>query len=268
MKVYALVGESGTGKSYKALELMNTQKIEYLIDDGILISEGRWIAGKSAKREDTVVTAVKRAIFHFDDHAKEVREEIERRKPKSILLVGTSDKMVGKIARKLGIEEIHKTFYIDEISSQQDLEKAKYYRQVEGKHVIPLPSMQVRKSFSGYMILKLRGIFNSNAPIQAEERTIVRPTFSYIGNYSISKRAVTQIVAFTVMETKKMSVERTRIIETQKGIEVTVDVKLLKLEPLEKVAVRVQRSIILNLERMCGINVQKVNVNIVNINVT
>ncbi len=37
MKVYAFVGPSGTGKSYRAQMVANQKGIEYIIDDGLLI---------------------------------------------------------------------------------------------------------------------------------------------------------------------------------------------------------------------------------------
>ena len=50
MKIVALVGQSGTGKSYKALHLAHEKEIEYIIDDGLLIKGNKILAGKSAKR--------------------------------------------------------------------------------------------------------------------------------------------------------------------------------------------------------------------------
>jgi ABC-type dipeptide/oligopeptide/nickel transport system ATPase component len=38
-EVYAFVGASGTGKSYRAQMVANEYNIKYIIDDGILIKE-------------------------------------------------------------------------------------------------------------------------------------------------------------------------------------------------------------------------------------
>ena len=38
-KVYAFVGPSGTGKSYRAQMVANEKNIKYIIDDGLLIRE-------------------------------------------------------------------------------------------------------------------------------------------------------------------------------------------------------------------------------------
>ena len=63
MEVIALVGPSGTGKSHRALLVAHNNQADAIIDDGLLIKNGKIIAGKSAKREQNKVLAVKRAIF-------------------------------------------------------------------------------------------------------------------------------------------------------------------------------------------------------------
>ena len=53
VSVYALVGESGTGKSFRAQLLAEKYGIKLIIDDGLLIYNDKIIAGQSAKREKT-----------------------------------------------------------------------------------------------------------------------------------------------------------------------------------------------------------------------
>ena len=64
MKIYTLVGKSGTGKSHHATELCKNKNIESIIDDGLFIYRNNVIAGTSAKRQDTKIGAVKTALFH------------------------------------------------------------------------------------------------------------------------------------------------------------------------------------------------------------
>jgi ABC-type dipeptide/oligopeptide/nickel transport system ATPase component len=49
-KVFALVGESGTGKSFRAKLVAQKYGIEFIIDDGLLIRDNRILAGHSAKK--------------------------------------------------------------------------------------------------------------------------------------------------------------------------------------------------------------------------
>ena len=61
--VFALVGESGTGKSFRAKLLAQKYGIDIIIDDGLLIQDDKIIAGHSAKKEKTFLAAVKVALF-------------------------------------------------------------------------------------------------------------------------------------------------------------------------------------------------------------
>ncbi len=70
MKVTALVGSSGTGKSYQAMNLALNRGIAYVVDDGLLIFGNQVLGGSSAKREDSRMAAVKRALFLDPGHRR------------------------------------------------------------------------------------------------------------------------------------------------------------------------------------------------------
>ena len=57
MDVIALVGPSGTGKSHRALLVANQYKADIIIDDGLLIKDGKIIAGSAAKKEKSRIMA-------------------------------------------------------------------------------------------------------------------------------------------------------------------------------------------------------------------
>ena len=107
MRVVALVGKSGTGKSYKALALAHEKEIDYIIDDGLFIKGNKIIAGKSAKREKTKISAVKRALFMEKRHKEAVIEKLHKSNPRSVLILGTSEKMVNQISENLRISPIN-----------------------------------------------------------------------------------------------------------------------------------------------------------------
>ena len=77
MKTVALIGKSGTGKSYQALNLAKGKDINYIIDDGLFIAKNKILAGKSAKRQTTMVGAVKTALYTDEDHKSEVMAAIK-----------------------------------------------------------------------------------------------------------------------------------------------------------------------------------------------
>ncbi len=58
MEIFALIGESGTGKSYKALLTAHKYNIDYIIDDGLLIRKDKILAGHSAKKDKNRIQAI------------------------------------------------------------------------------------------------------------------------------------------------------------------------------------------------------------------
>lgn len=149
MKVYCLVGKSGTGKSFQAINLCRQMNIESIIDDGLFICHNKVIAGISAKRQPTQFAAVKTALFDKDWHAQEVIDAIAEEDPESILVLGTSDRMVEKIRVRLQLDPPEKTIYIEDITTEEEREVAYKQRHDMGKHVIPAPTFQLKKTVFG-----------------------------------------------------------------------------------------------------------------------
>ena len=196
IKVYAFVGPSGTGKSYRAQMVADSKNIEYIIDDGLLVSGNQVIAGVSAKKAPTKIETVKNALFQDEEKRKKMQEVLRKKRPKSILILGTSDGMVEKIAKNLGLSNIIETIYIKDVATEEEMETARRIRVTEGKHVIPVPTFEIKKDFSGYLLDPLQ-IFKStgkgNAPYIAE-KSLIRPAFSYLGNFTISDTVFKQII--------------------------------------------------------------------------
>jgi adenylate kinase family enzyme len=147
IKVFALIGNSGTGKSFRAKLIAQKYEIDYIIDDGLLIRDDRILAGHSAKKEKTFMAAIKVALFDEKAHRDEVAKKLQGEKTKRILILGTSEKMVNKIASRLQLPAPSKIIRIEDVSTQEEIEKAMHTRQIEGKHVIPVPSIEIKKSY-------------------------------------------------------------------------------------------------------------------------
>jgi len=195
MKAYALIGESGSGKSYNSITIAAKYKLDYIIDDGLLIYKNKVAAGKSAKKEGTYVAAVKRAVFIDDEQCQDVKDVLKNAEDPGILVLGTSEKMVEKIRGRLELPEYTQIIKIEDVSSKADIHKAKLTRQSQGKHVIPVPVMEIKKTFSGYFLDPLRA-FRRNHPIKTEDKSIVRPTYSYMGEFSINDTVLCQLAAY------------------------------------------------------------------------
>ena len=200
MDVIALVGPSGTGKSHRALQVARTHNADAIIDDGILIQNGKIIAGSSAKTEKSKIMAVRRAIFVLPGHAEEVHNAIEQIKPHRILVIGTSENMVHKIAKTLELPTIQQIVRIEDIASKSEMEEAKFHRLKEGKHIIPVPTIELKPHFSGYLIDPLQSLFKHSRVRRRKlgEKSIVRPIFSFYGKLVIDDLVIRSIVEKTI----------------------------------------------------------------------
>ena len=118
IRVYAFVGPSGTGKSYRAQMVAGENNISYIIDDGLLVNENEVVAGESAKKAPTKIETVKHAIFIDEKERTQMQKAIKKLKPESILILGTSDGMVEKIAENLGLPKIQKKIYIQDVATE------------------------------------------------------------------------------------------------------------------------------------------------------
>jgi len=185
MEIYAFVGPSGTGKSHRAQMVASEKGINYIIDDGLLIKDNEVIAGTSAKKAATRIESVKHAIFSKQEQKVEMKKIMKEYRPSSILILGTSDDMVQKIAANLNFPEIKETIYITDVATEEEIETAKRIRMGEGKHVIPVPTFKIKKDFSGYILDPLQ-IFKSKgigSKPYVSEKSIIRPTFSYLRKF-------------------------------------------------------------------------------------
>lgn len=267
MILYALVGKSGTGKSYQAMSLAYDLTINYMIDDGVLIGNSKKIAGRSAKSEKTRITAVKRAIFYFEDHKEEVKYAIKTHNIDKLLIIGTSDKMVRTIAKNLAIDPIDRIIYIDEISSEEDIQLAKHYREKHGKHIIPLPTLEIKKDFSGYFLDTIRSFISKKGEsIPIGEKTVVRPTFSYMGNYTISNDAIDDLIKISISRLD-LGVEclKVKIKSEEYGVHVTTNIQVTPKHNLIHLSEKIQRTIKAQIEELTRINILSVNIHIVKI---
>lgn len=204
IRVYALVGKSGTGKSFRARLIIDKYNIDLTIDDGLLIRDQKIIAGRSAKRETAYLSAVKTALFTDKDHRRQVRSVLERERFRRILIIGTSDRMVVKIAEALKLPSPHKIVRIEDIATAEEIETAMSHRASHGSHVIPVPSVEVRRNYprivaESVKVLLKRGVGLIQNP-KLYEKTVVRPVFSSRGSVSISQAALTQMIMHCVAE--------------------------------------------------------------------
>lgn len=270
MDVVALVGPSGTGKSHRALVVAHKQHADAIIDDGILIKDGKIIAGASAKKEQNRIMAVRRAIFVLPGHAESVRAAIEKVLPKRILVLGTSENMVHKITKALKLPSIKKIIRIEDIASKADMEKAQFYRLKQGKHIIPVPTIELKPHFSGYLIDPLQSFFKQSSTRRRRlgEKSIVRPAFSYFGKLIIDDKAIREIIQkkletlTAVRSINHIHVSHVYEGEEDRGLHITSDVSLTYGSHIPTLVQQIQREMQGVVEYMTGMTVHDVSIRV------
>lgn len=275
MEIYALVGKSGTGKSYQAVNLCKDKNIESIIDDGLFICRNKVMAGISAKRQATKIAAVRTALFHEDEHMASVKAAIEKADPDSMLVLGTSDRMVDKIVARLGLHGIDERIYIEEITTEDERQLAHKQRNELGEHVIPAPTFQLKRQFSGYFMSPIRrplhvlkGIGPWKEPV---EKSVVRPTFSYLGGYEISEKVMSDIASCvqrelgTVSNLVKITIGGNHggsQVEKDEGVELHIIADFRYGSDLPAKAEAYQKLVAEKIEDMTMFNVTKVNLDV------
>lgn len=263
MRVVTFVGPSGSGKSYRAAWVARERGIEYIIDDGLLIHGNGIVAGVSAKRENTKIASIKRALFTDGAHIMDVKNTIDRLKPEAILILGTSDGMVETIAERLGLPPISEKVQIYDVASEFEIKQALSTRKEQGKHVIPVPAFEIKKDFSGYFLDPLR-IFKRKGKGSYQlmgEKSVVRPTFSYLGNYTISDFTIYQIVEYTVSKIEGVhKISRFRAENRTDGIYLEMDLILVYGFVIREVLANMKSSVFSELEKLTALNVKTFNI--------
>lgn len=261
-KVYAFVGPSGTGKSYRAQLVANENNIHYIIDDGLLINDNDVIAGNSAKKAPTKIETVKKAIFIDKEDRNKMREALKKIKPESILILGTSDGMIEKITENLGLSKPQKTIYINEVATETEMETARRIRTTEGKHVIPVPTFEIKRDFAGYILdpLQIFKYRRNNEPY-ISEKSIIRPTFSYLGKFTISDTVFRQITEYVAKKTEGIHrVSRVRVENTVGATNIYVEVYVIFGYNIVNVLRDFKQKVKKEIERLTTMNVQEVSV--------
>ena len=259
---YAFVGAAGTGKSQRAQSVAALVDADFIIDDGLVISKGSIVCGKSAKSERNQISAIKRAIFAFDDHRKEVMDFFAKTAPCSLMIIGTSDDMVIKIIKKLKLPLPEKVIRIEDIAAPEEIIKARRERFTKGKHVIPVSHVLVRKNFAGKLVGQLR-VFWKSKDNHEGEKTIVRPPFSFYGEVHIEPQAIKELVTFIAERTSQVAkvVEVNVNPENEDSISITIKIAAsLGEKNFLTLASLVKERTAVSVRYFTGINIKNIDV--------
>ena len=281
LTVYGFVGHSGTGKSHHALEIAMRMGVTHILDDGLLIRENQVLAGASAKREASRIASIRRALYTNEEHAKAVREALNDSGAQSAMILGTSTQMVDQIAKRLLLPPISTYIDITEVLPQSDIDAARAVRINEGKHVIPAPTFALKKEFSGYFLAPLRRLVkrgkksaavmpagSNNAAKSLKrpgkvkdygERTVVRPTYSYLGGYSISRAALEQLVCCIAIKSEGVAgVLDANVDFTDDGLNIEMSLCIKYGAYIRKVLGEAVKLLRIEVDRQTSLHIRKV----------
>lgn len=268
-EVFALVGSSGTGKSHRAIKLAHECGAEIIIDDGLIIKANQILMGHTAKKQPTRIGAIKAALFLDKSQAANAREVINELSPEKILILGTSEGMVDKIAETLGLPAVKNYIMIEDIASGKEIERARLMRSRYARHVIPAPTVEVRKSFPGTLIDPLKVFLKPQNKAGRKswlEQSVVRPNFTYYGKLTISKQALVAIASRAAEETKGVkSAGKVNVTQNEEGIAVEIFPVLLFGSNLAIISGEIQDAVKRHLEYMTCLSVTSVNVTVIDI---
>lgn len=263
MRTIAFVGASGTGKSHRAFAVAAKNGADAMIDDGLLISGGRVVAGSSAKGAPTRLASVRQALFFDKRAAREVSEAAKKLNPSCVMVLGTSDAMVKKIAEALEFPPIERIIHIEDVATEEEIRTAQQIRTTEGKHIIPVPEPEIKKDFSGYFMHPLRFLQKGLGDDEDIflDKTIMRPAFSYLGDYTISDNVIEAIVKHEALKEEFVrKVLDVNIRTTTHGAHIDIILTLNYGCIIPRVCAGIQKSVRTNVERYTSINARRVHI--------
>ncbi len=271
--VYALVGKSGTGKSFRAKLLAEKIDIPYIIDDGLLIQGDTILAGRSAKQEKLYISAIKTALFADLEHRDSVIKILRKKKVKKILLLGTSNKMVNQLATRLGLPPISQIIPIEEIASQKDIEDAIKSRFEEGKHVIPVPAIEVKRDYAQILSDSIRIFFSWDKRNSGEkksqffEKSIVQPDFQNSkdveGKVTISEAALTQMIFHCIDEyDEEIQIKKVKIKVHSSGYAIALYIVVAYGQTLTSGMEKLRKYISTTIQRYTGIVIETLEISV------
>jgi uncharacterized alkaline shock family protein YloU/ABC-type dipeptide/oligopeptide/nickel transport system ATPase subunit len=261
MQVLGLVGGSGTGKSHRASLVAMERGYEAIVDDGLLIKDGKILAGQSAKRAASKIQAIRRAIFADPGHAREVRETIGRHQISHLLVLGTSRPMVSRICEVLELPQPTEWIRIEQLANPAQLRLARQMRTQHGRHVIPAPTVEVRKTFSGYLVDPLHFIMRNNkaAPSRDQmviEKSVVRPTWSYLGRFTVDDTVIADIASRAASAVRGVAAVRRAGVESwQPGVRITLELSVVFGTHIPTLLDTVRRTVESMVEQMTALKV-------------
>jgi uncharacterized alkaline shock family protein YloU len=193
------------------------------------------------------------------------------------MVLGTSDAMLSRICENLWLNQPSIKIRIEDVSTESERNQAKQTRLSEGKHTIPVPSMEIKHEFSGYLTeplarlwqkFDLASVFN---PLGAQnpadyDRTVVRPTFSTLGSYAMSDQAMKDLVSVLALKVDGVEdVVDQKVHKEPYGVILDLDLAIVYGSSTQSVLAETQTAVSAGVELFTAVNVLATNVRAVRV---
>lgn len=184
--------------------------------------------------------------------------------------------MVGKISSALDIGKPERYIHIEDIASSREIEKAQNARLKEGKHIIPVPTMELKPHFKGYLIDPIKSILrrtrstktNGAAP-QDFEKSVVRPVFSYYGRLTFSDQVIEALIKNSLSKVPDMAeCDDIKIKKTSKGtnaLMLDMGVSIYRGRPVKQIMNDMHKAISNEIEYITGMSVERLSIVVDNV---
>ena len=197
------------------------------------------------------------------------------------MIIGTSDNMVKKITKALGIQEPDRYIRIEDVATQKEIERAQHARLKEGKHIIPVPTMELKPHFKGYLIDPIKTIWRRRTlrkqdpdkigQIGSEgfERSVVRPAFSYYGRLTFDDDVIIKLIRNGLKKVAGVDASSDIAFKKspkgQNGLMLDMSVVIEHGHPVKPLMQQVQKSVRNELEYITGMSVERMSIKVKNI---
>ena len=176
--------------------------------------------------------------------------------------------MVKKIASGLGLPSPEKVINIEDVASSKDIETAIRSRMSEGKHVIPVPTVEIHRNYPQFVYDSVRVFFRHGFRFMPRkdkffEKTVVQPQFGRRGRVSISETALTQMILHCVDEyDDTISVRKLSVKDNKSGYRLHLNLKVPFGIQLSGTIHDLRDYITKSLEHYAGIRVERVDIKV------
>ena len=143
-----------------------------------------------------------------------------------------------------------------------------HFYQKQGKHIIPVPTIELKPHFSGYLIDPLQSFFKRSSTRRRRlgEKSIVRPVFSYYGKLVIDDSAIKGIVRHVILNegpfSKVSDIEVKHLFagDEDQGLRISCNVVLTYGNHIPTLLKQAQEKVTSHVEFMTGMIVHEVDI--------